>query len=84
MASTDPPPECDPRPRADAQPATGPGDLRRWISRFLLGPVHLVAVLTAPVSLSRCGPDDGPSGGGPQGLSVVVTPASPPCPVFTV
>ena len=57
--------------------ADEPGDLRRWLRRIVLGLVLLVAVLTVTVSISRCGPDDGASGGEPQGLSVAVTPASP-------
>ncbi len=78
MTSTDPPP--DPRvERARAEDphvhADDPGDLRRWLRRIVLGLVLLVAVLAVTVSISRCGPDDGPSGGEPQGLSAVVTTA---------
>ena len=80
MTSNDPPP--DPRAeRASAEDphrsADNPGDLRRWLRRIVLGLVLLVAVLTVTVSISRCGPDDGASGGEPEGMSVVVTPASP-------
>ena len=80
MTSIDPPP--DPRAeRASAgdphRSADNPGDLRRWLRRIALGLVLLVAVLAVSVSISRCGPDDGPSGGEPEGLSMVVTPLSP-------
>ena len=66
MTATDPQPG-DPKP----------SDLRRWIRRILLGLVLLVAVLAVTVSLSRCGPDDGASGGEPQGLGAGVTSAAP-------
>ena len=79
MTSSDPPP--DPRAeRASAEDphrsADNPGDLRRWLRRIVLGLVVLVAVLTITVSISRCGPDDGPSGGEPQGLQVVTSTSS--------
>ena len=66
MTATDPQPG-DPKP----------SDLRRWVRRILLGLVLLVAVLAITVSLSRCGSDDGPSGGEPQGLRGVVASTSP-------
>ncbi len=79
MTSTDPPPD----PRAERAAAEdphrsteNPGDPRRWIRRLVIGLVLLVAVLAVTVSISRCGPDDGPSGGEPQGLSAVVTSTS--------
>jgi len=79
VTSTDPPPD----PRAERAAAEdphrstdNPGDLRRWTRRIVLGLVLLVAVLAVSVSISRCGPDDGPSGGEPEGMSVV-TPAAP-------
>jgi hypothetical protein len=75
VTSTDPPPD----PRAERAAAEdphrstdNPGDLRRWLRRIVLGLVLLVAVLAVTVSISRCGPDDGPSGGEPQGMSAVV------------
>jgi hypothetical protein len=79
VTSTDPPPD----PRAERAAAEdphrstdNPGDLRRWLRRIVLGLVLLVAVLAVTVSISRCGPDDGPSGGEPQGMSAVVTTTS--------
>ncbi|MFW3169134.1 hypothetical protein [Geodermatophilus sp. CPCC 206100] len=59
------------------EPGTGdpgpqPSDLKRWLVRVGVGLVVLIAVLTITVSISRCGPDDGPSGGEPQGLAPAV------------
>ena len=79
MTSTDPPPDPRAERAAAADPhrsTATPGDLRRWPRRIVLGLVLLVAVLAVTVSISRCGPDDGPSGGEPQGLSAVVTTTS--------
>jgi hypothetical protein len=67
VSSTNPPPDgtrgSDP----------GPGDLKRWGKWAVLALVALVVVLTLSVSLSRCGPDDGPSGGEPEGMGPAVT-----------
>ncbi len=64
------------------EPGTGgdgpkPSDLRRWLKWVLLALVLLIAVLTASVALSRCGPDDGPSGGEPEGMAVVIEAPAP-------
>ena len=44
-------------------PADESGGVRRWLRRL----VPLVAVLAVSVSISRCGPDDGPSNEEPGG-----------------
>ena len=52
-------------PRSGTDPE-GVASVRRGLSRVLLGLVALIIVAAVAVGISRCGPDDGPSGNDPS------------------
>ncbi|MGY1772553.1 hypothetical protein [Blastococcus sp. SYSU D00813] len=52
-------------PRSGTDPE-GVASVRRGLRRVLLGLVALVVVAAIAVGISRCGPDDGPSGNDPS------------------
>ena len=60
-------------PRAGSDPA-GVASVKRGLSRVLLGLVALIVIAAIAVGISRCGPDDGPSGGEDGAPAVVVDP----------
>ena len=66
MTATNPQPDD---PRNTPEPA-GPADVKKGLSRVLLALVALVVVAAVAVGLSRCGSDDGPSGGEPDSAPV--------------
>jgi hypothetical protein len=61
-------------PRSGTDPA-GVASVKRGLRRVLLGLLALVVVAVVAVSLSRCGPDDGPSGNDPSDGAPVSTAA---------
>ncbi|MGY1690763.1 hypothetical protein [Geodermatophilus sp. SYSU D01105] len=69
----------DPQPGQPGPTGDGPksSDLRRWLKWVVLALVALVVVLTLTVSLSRCGSDDGPSGGPENAMGTSVADTRP-------
>ncbi|MGY1742857.1 MULTISPECIES: hypothetical protein [unclassified Blastococcus] len=51
----------------------GVAGVKRGLRRVLLGLLALVVVAAIAVGISRCGPDDGPSGNDPSDGSAVPT-----------
>ncbi|MGY1814203.1 hypothetical protein [Blastococcus sp. SYSU D00820] len=73
MDATDPQPD-DPATHTQhsgADPA-GAASVKRGLSRVLLALLAVVVIAAVAVGLSRCGSDDGPSGGEPEGAAQVV------------
>jgi hypothetical protein len=63
-------------PRSGTDPE-GVAGVKRGLRRILLGLLALVVIAVIAVSLSRCGPDDGPSGNDPSDGAPVLVGVAP-------